>query len=205
MPCPLPALPLPQRSCKQHELSRGPCKLWQKLVLRRLHFSGGRATFRARSSQHSGHPGSPHSRTGRTCSCADTKQPFSRYRRRRRQHRRGTATTISSRDSSCKESWWQPCLALPWPGSRAAVSESCGEASLWRTRKAVLCCAGQDIPASRRTQLLRRTHLRTGQLRPGNGAPSFGVCRMLCHVMSRPLNLLCSACSEISLDMPRHR
>ena len=50
-------------------------------------FSGGRATFRARSSQHSGHPGTPHSRAR---SCADTQQrPFGSYGWHRRQCRHG--------------------------------------------------------------------------------------------------------------------
>ena len=51
---------------------------------------------------------------------------------------------IQSRDLSCKEFWWQPCLALPWRGSKPAVTvrvlrgEACGEiANLF-----LLCRAG---------------------------------------------------------------
>jgi len=63
-------------------------------------FSGGRATFRARSSQHSGHPGTPHSRAR---SCADTQQrPFGSYGWHRRQCRHGAVkATPQSKVETC--------------------------------------------------------------------------------------------------------
>ena len=88
LPCLLPALPMPQHAPAILQATRA-----QKLVLRWnlqcccMSFSGGRATFRARSSQHSGHPGTPHSGAR---SCADTQQrPFGSYGWHRRQCRHG--------------------------------------------------------------------------------------------------------------------
>ena len=56
-----------------------------------------------------------------------------------------------SRDPSCKEFWWQPCLALPWRGGRPAVRVLKREAFGEIAKLFVLCRAGHPGLALRAT------------------------------------------------------